>query len=550
MFSPFIHLGVELGRALPVMRGKMLTVSFWKDGAAMLRNPDLMREAITNGYVKIGRQNLTEDISSMEREPELHPGRGLTSQAIGLAARPFGADARQAAMRAVDRMGDFVHGTLLWDRIAQLQAGIYLTTKKGMAAKGLDDRAAGIVAAHIANRYAGALPPESISSAGRKVANILMFSRSFTLGNLGVMKDAINGLPQDIRAQIARDSGQGMADKAQSLGRRKAFAGVVADIAMMYGMNAVAQAGIGALQQRKDDPDWRGDLAAKLGAAKHAGGAALDDILESLHRGMKHAEVDPVGAVLHPFDSLEAMSPTYRNEPGKGDRILVGHQPDGTAIYMRLPFGKIGEEMKGWLTRAFLRGEGDTPSMLEQKSSTLIRPFQYALSGDKGGGEKLYKPNDSPMVKAGKWVAELAKEQVPADTIAAAYRMLRGKGEAMDPYKFFGPLTGLTFSKGYPGGEEEGEIANQRREHQADVQDVRHDLKQAIRDGDRDAQQRLEKEAKMTPAEIKSITKSTLHPDYVSSRSMKLFQQTATDEQKERLKSAQAAKAQRFGIQP
>ena len=538
MFSPFIHLGVELGRALPVMRGKMLTVGFWKDGAAMMRNDALMREAIQAGYVKIGRQNLQEDLGAMEREPELTPGRGLTAQALGLAARPFGAAARQAVMKGVDNVGDFVHGTLLWDRVAQLQAGIYLTSRKQFMAKGLDSRVAAITAAHIANRYAGALPQESISNIGRKIANLAMFSRSFTLGNLGVMKDTINGLPQDVRAQILRDGGQGQLDLATSLAKRKARAGFVADIAFMYAMNAVAQAGIGALAKHSQDDDWKTDLMGKLADLPHhlaaAAPDAANDLIHSFSTGMKRAGQDPVGAVLHPFDTAFSMTPNYRNEPGKENRVLWGHEADGTAIYMRLPTGKVGEEFTGWLTHAFVRGNDDAPSMLESKESTLVRGAQMAVSG-KNGYTPIYKPNDQPATKLGKWALELMKEQVPADTIAAAYRELRGKGQPMDPEKIWGPLTGLTFSKGYPGGEEAGEDASVGREHQADVSAARKDVINAIREGDDAQAKKLMDEAHFTGEDRRSAYKAaTIQGPHTSARARKLFQQTATPEEKAR----------------
>jgi hypothetical protein len=38
---------------------------------------------------------------------------------------------------------------------------------------------------------------------------MLMFSRSFTMGNLGVLKDVFTGLPKDVLAQIERDAGFG-----------------------------------------------------------------------------------------------------------------------------------------------------------------------------------------------------------------------------------------------------------------------------------------------------------------------------------------------------
>jgi hypothetical protein len=86
-----------------------------------------------------------------------------------------------------------------------LQMGLYKNFREDLIAKGVDTKSAERVAAPWANRYAGALPQEAMSDTARKVANMMLFSRSFTLGNLGVVKDMINGLPRDVRAQIARD---------------------------------------------------------------------------------------------------------------------------------------------------------------------------------------------------------------------------------------------------------------------------------------------------------------------------------------------------------
>jgi hypothetical protein len=67
---------------------------------------------------------------------------------------------------------------------------------------------------------------------------MLMFSRSFTMGNLGVLKDVFTGLPKDVLGQIERDAGFGRGSiaaadpeasasavsDAKSMARRKAMA--------------------------------------------------------------------------------------------------------------------------------------------------------------------------------------------------------------------------------------------------------------------------------------------------------------------------------------
>ena len=73
-----------------------------------------------------------------------------------------------------------------------------------------------------------------------------------------------------------------------------------------------------------------------------------------------------------------------QNEPGKQNRILVGYSKDGTAIYMRSPIGKIGEEFVGWPTQPL--------EMLRRKEGTFARPAFEIMSNDRGFGRKVYDP--------------------------------------------------------------------------------------------------------------------------------------------------------------
>ncbi len=520
MNSPFIHLGVEVGRALPVMGGKMATVSFWKDGSAMLKDLPTMRRFLQAGYVPIGRQNLSEDLGAMMREPELTPGRGITAKLVGGAVGLVNKGAGQAVKGAIDKAGDFVHGTLLWDRVAQLQAGIAVSLERQMIADGIDPRASTLVAAHIANRYAGALPAESISQNGRKIANLLMFSRSFTLGNLGAMKDTMTGLPQDVRAQLMRDVSADQANKALDFAKRKARMGLVADIGMLYGINAVAQAGAGVFQSMmKDNKDLPEALAAQ--------GEKYSNIL---HDAMTRLVEHPVLSVLHPFDTTQSFLPQATNEPGKENRVLIGHSPDGTAHYMRIPLGKVGEEMQGWMTKP---GE-----MLDRKLSTLAKPVVQGWTGDLGFGRQLYKPNDDAMTKAGKFVMNFMKAQVPADQIEATYRTLSGQGQDMDLAKTVGPLMGFTFSQGAPGGEAMGELYAERKEHAADLAEAAPAIKQAIKAGDNDQAEKLMDDAHLTPQEKHFLyhAASSTGPTKTQRRN---FFGTATEDEKARFERAQ-----------
>ena len=78
-----------------------------------------------------------------------------------------------------------------------------------------------------------------MSKATEQAGNLLLFSRTFTLGNLGAMKDTIGGLPRDVQSQILRDAGAEELQAANSYGRRKAMAIVAMDIGLNYLSNSI-----------------------------------------------------------------------------------------------------------------------------------------------------------------------------------------------------------------------------------------------------------------------------------------------------------------------
>ena len=195
MFSPFVqlHLMTELGRALPAAPLKTMTLKILAEGNAIKNDPELMTRAILAGMVPIGRHFEMQDISSVASEGQIRPGRSWTAQLLGAVPGMFDPKAGEKVYRAVDAMGNFLHNTLLWDRVADLQAGLFKTFSDHLVEKGYDQQTADRLAAHWANRYAGTLPREAMSQLSRKIANVVLFSRTYTLGNLAVVKDMITG---------------------------------------------------------------------------------------------------------------------------------------------------------------------------------------------------------------------------------------------------------------------------------------------------------------------------------------------------------------------
>ena len=63
-----------------------------------------------------------------------------------------------------------------------------------------------------------------MSKLARETANLALFSRSFTLGNMAAYKDIVKGLPSDVRSQVLRDSGAEALERAvPDLAQRAAY---------------------------------------------------------------------------------------------------------------------------------------------------------------------------------------------------------------------------------------------------------------------------------------------------------------------------------------
>jgi hypothetical protein len=526
MNSPLIHNAVEWGRALPAMPGKVATFKVYFDGNAAKNNPAVMREAIDAGLVPIGHRFFNQDISSIMEEPNLTPGRSWTAKLLGAIPGLFDKEAGDAVKTAIDKAGDFWHNTLLWDRIGDLQMGLYSNFKEELLQKGVDNQTAARAAAHWANRYAGALPREAMSDNARKIANFLFFSRSFTLGNVGAMKDMLTGLPRDVMAQVSRDVGNLDPEAAgyiKSIAVRRAVAVVLTDMGLMYVGNSLLQSGMNVL----------------------AGNSSLDQEMHGYAQRFAQAltkmDEHPL-SLLQPFKFLESLSATASNEPGKENRMLVGYAKDGTAIYARNPVGKIGEEFTGWLTNPL--------DMFTKKLGTIVRPAWQILANDKGFGRKVYDPNaDTPakyLRNIGNIAAHLAESQIPEGQIGAVHDLITGENDAkIAALQAFGPISGVTFSKGAPGGPAVGELYSGREKHDYEVYAAMPDIRKQIQHGDvmsaRAAMQGLG-----IPKGLQDFyVRTTLNPaTRLGGRTLRDFYLYSTPEQRQRLENARTLQLQ------
>ena len=327
-------------------------------GNRIVNNPGRSGELIQRGLNPIGARGSYQDITAMMEEPNIEPGRSWTSQVLAVVPGLFDPKAGTAVKLAIDKAGDFVHNSLLWDRVRDLQFGLADHLSDRLVAKGADRLTADRIATHFSNIIVGSIPKEAMSNAARATANMLLFSRSFTLGNLSTFKQAALGLPKPILAQIERDyfdfkenpetgefespqaalgpdAAAAVAQMSKGIARRKAISTIAMSVGLYYVGNALIQHAFNIISRDSSVEEEMNGYARRY--------ASLMSDVSNDPFELRHL--------------LGRLSPTYDNEPSKQDRAFIGYAKDGTAIYARNPTGKFGEE----LDRLSDTANGDDP---------------------------------------------------------------------------------------------------------------------------------------------------------------------------------------------
>ena len=493
MYSPLMHNAVIWGKAIPADPKGVMTFEAYRRGNRAKNDEATMREALQAGLVPVSQHFDKVDTASIAAGPDIVPGRSWTAQLLAAIPGFFDKEAGESVKRAVDRAGDVWHNKFLWDRVADLQMGLYAHIRDNLIRHanelGINPQDAQRIAAHYANRYAGALPIEGMSKLARQTANVLLFSRSFTLGNLAVYKDIVAGLPSDVRAQILRDSGAEKLSRVQGVARQKAIGMLGMDVMLSYAGLFLAAGAVSWLTHQ---------------------------------------------AFQSPLD----------NEKGKQNRVLIGYDATGTAIYARLPTGKVAEEMVDWVK--------DPRQLLLNKLSPYGRLMYAMAANDKGFHRQLYYPDDHTPAGFAKAVGNVtwfaAQGIAPVGQIQGMADLMTGppdnrKAAAL---RALAPLGGVTISGGAPGGPAEATYLDVKAKHDFDVQQALPNIRQQIKGGDVQGAR-----AKMTqlgvPVGLQNFyVRTTKNPaTKLSGRALRDFEQMASPDEKATMQQQRDEQRQR-----
>ncbi len=510
MVSPLTHNMVIAGRAFAYAGLKLPALYFTGHGARLDSN--LMTNAISHGMVPIsGANHSMVDVGDIARGFGKDGGWGDPNESwIGLGAKAIGnkivPGMGSGMKRGVDAAGDFWHGTLLWNRIGDLQAGIFKDANNKALAKGLDTNAAATYAASVANRYAGAVGRENMSAIARKMANVVLFSRSFNMGNIGAVKDVFYGMPAGLKAQLMEGSSAASAELGLNMAKRKAFTGLVTDLAATVLITSVTQDWI---RRNKEDPMAK-QISDSMGGYSERAADMWSNLKE--HPGS-----------LGSYDPYR-LSSTFHNEPGKTDRVDMGAQDSGRHEYMRLPTGKVVEDTIGWLTHP-----GDT---FVKKMSPMAKATADIAMNNKGFGIPVWDESGTAGQKAMDIAMHLMQAQLPYDSARTGWDLANGVATPLDKKKLAGNMTGLSVSQGHPAGPE-GALAAKVEERVTKskayaMEEVKRDLKYGDDEGARNALERVG----LTPKEINNVIKNIENPrGSLSKPAQKRFNQHANEEE-------------------
>lgn len=536
----------EWGGVHLYFRGNQLKVAY----------PQRVGELIDAGLNPLGPRGFIQDITAAIGEPGIGeaPGHSWTAK-IARAIPDFfdpakpgqtvgGAGDKVAA--AIDKMGDIYHNTLLWDRVSDLHFGLADFMSDRLVGEGHDRVVADRIAAQFSNLVVGSIPKEAMSAGARQTMNMLFFSRSFTAGNWGMVKQALVGLPRPIAAQIERDLLQihGFPDsEIQSGAAEAASPEVAAEIE-------------DAMRSAKSSARWKAGTSIAMSFGLMYIGQALlqhafnvlrfdhtvnDETQEYVRRFQDWwkdlQESDDPGVLL---GVLNHLSPTYDNEPGKNNRIKVGYASDGTAIYMRPFFGKIGEE---------LLGITDPMDAFRAKLNPLeVRAPLEVLINDQGFGRIVRDPNAKGLLgyvmNFWRGLHHIIEGALPEQQLQGAHDLIMGEGDpTVNKLRAFGPFGAFTASQGRPGGAEKGEMGAVRGALQSRFDLAWPDLRRQINRGDEEgAKQWMRQNGVPEKGNWPSINlaiRAAKNPSFVSPAATRNFMRTATPAEIERFLRAQ-----------
>lgn len=444
-------------------------------------------------------------MSDVVGTPTLGAGRSVTAKIAGTIARPLGKKAQTQTMRGVDWAGGIWHDKFLWAQIRAMGYGLWFNLRNQAIKKGIGKEEAGAFAAHMANRFTGSIPFEDMSAGVRATANVMLFSKSFTGTNLGLYKDATLGMPKAVESRVFEAGGTIAGNQwMNSATRRAASAALIKDIAFVYLLNSMLQNAIQYFKAENKDE-------------------ALDDIVDQ-YSDSSERYADLAQSPLSAIYNLDELAAGSLNDEGKENRVLLGRKPDGTAIYIRVPLGKVGEDL--------LKAITDPIELGWNKLSPFVGFTAGVALNDKSKQRdfdiEVYDPDGSTLESIRDIFYYFLETSTPSDYAEALVGAALGdKDETLKWQAYLQPL-GISFSKGFPGGPGGGTLRAAEEKYMRKIRRHSPEIRRLIENKDFDGAMEEMHRAEMRPQEMQAYLIRRAAP-HMTEKQIKDFLQIADE---------------------
>jgi len=392
---------------------------------------------------------------------------------------------------ALDKAGEFWHGTLLWDRIGDLQMGMYdRMTKQNLirdikkfekkndrkpdAAEALKlEEDAKYAAGEFANLIAGAFGKEDFGAGWRNFLNSVLFSRSYTMSNLRLAKYGVGSMPKHLIGQMQAAKGVSKTDAARAftgLAVATLFKDTFLLFGTMQGMNY-------AFTKMNDIPDKNGNVGGHY---------------------------------------------SWDNEPGKTWKIAIGTKENGQVVYMGSPFRAA---------RDILEIGAKPRELLANKRNPVLTTAMQWVENRNFKGKTILKDGDAWYEHIAGTATHLAKGMTGYDTL---YSTFSPDDESWrNRYR----LLGLQISHGSPGGMVAGNLRSIMREQQDEKDLILTEASELMKGKDQAGAVQLMVDNNFTKGEIEGFIIRSKHPyaKLLKDLNWKSLYYKATPEQKKKL---------------
>ena len=455
LLSPIIHNMTIFSKALPYSL-KTLGYHYFK-GYKLNQDPLFQQKFVKAGGIYANQRKFFWGISEIKNEDHF------------------------TAPTLYKKAGKFWHGTLLGDRIADLQASIFDSAQRKLMQAGYNEEASGIIASHFANLFGGMLAPEDLNPHFKTAMNFILFSHSLTGTNMAIVKELMGGAPAQLKARVEKAQGEMQGKNVNTYVRKQMAFTLGKDIAFTFLLNGLIQSTINQYNESQDG-DHKGEtwgerirrtFSGTADFAVHDLGHLLSEISDDMNTGNYKNLLSPdyfsraqiAEKTLksgHPIDAVKNFFPNAYNEPGKEFRIDTGQLNNSYAHeYLKLPLTRLGEELYNF--------SSDPYAYTTSKLSVPVNLAAEAIIGKDHWGNGIADPlgdTADTMSDVFHWLS--SQTTSPAIFIPMQRMLAHQNMSNLDKDKILGSVFGVSVSKGNSKGPGMGfvSVAKQHIEHQ------------------------------------------------------------------------------------